>query len=251
MRVFAFANNEVGAEVVRCLRDSGATIVGLAVHPERRGKCRTEIIAASGVAPENVFEGPCLKTAHTVAHLRALAPDIGVSALFGYILRADLLNLFPQGCVNLHPSLLPYNRGAYPNVWSIIDSTPAGVTLHYMDEGIDTGDLIAQQKVPVEAIDDGASLYRKLERASVELFRATWPKIVAGAVIRTPQVGEGTTHMTADVSRLDEVSLEETYTGRELIDLIRARTFPPHRGVYFREGDRKVYLELRLSYGNE
>ena len=96
--------------------------------------------------------------------------------MFGYILRPNFLRLIPRGCVNVHPALLPYNRGAYPNVWSIVDGSPAGVTIHFVDEGIDTGDIIAQAQVVIEPVDTGESLYRKLERGAVALF----PKLGRG-----------------------------------------------------------------------
>ena len=75
-----------------------------------------------------------LKEPKVLEAIDALQPDIGLSILFDYILRSEFLELCPLGVVNLHPSYLPYNRGQYPNVWSIMDGTPAGVTLHYIDD---------------------------------------------------------------------------------------------------------------------
>jgi methionyl-tRNA formyltransferase len=179
--------------------------------------------------------------------IRALKPDLGVSAFFGYLLRRGFLDLLPAGCINVHPAFLPYNRGAYPNVWSIIERTPAGVTIHYLDEGVDTGDIIAQVEVPIEPVDTGESLYRKLERAALELFKQTGPLIRSGEAPRLPQPRqEGTSHRVRDVERVDRIELDRTYTARELIDLLRARTFPPYPGAYFWSAGRKVYLRLQL-----
>jgi methionyl-tRNA formyltransferase len=151
--------------------------------------------------------------------------------------------------VNLHPAYLPYNRGQYPNVWSIIEGTPSGVTLHYINEKIDAGDVIAQREVPVELVDTGETLYRKLEQASLELFKDTWLLIKSDKPPRIPQSGEpGTYHRTRDAEAIDEIDLDGTYVARDLINVLRARTFPPYKGAYFRHQGRKIYLRLQLFY---
>jgi len=71
--------------------------------------------------------------------------DFIITFGYGKILKADLLKLVTA--INIHPGYLPYNRGPNPNLWSFMDDTPKGVTIHYVDEGIDTGDIIAQKKV--------------------------------------------------------------------------------------------------------
>ena len=126
------------------------------------------------------------------------------------------------------------------------------MTLHYIDAGVDTGDLIAQQEIPIEPVDTGATLYHKLERACVALFKETWPLIRSSQALRVPQrSGEGTFHLTQDIEQIDHIDLNRTYTGRELIDIIRARTFPPYRGAYFVHEGCKVYLRLQLLYEDQ
>jgi len=151
--------------------------------------------------------------------------------------------------VNIHPALLPYNRGSYPNVWSIVERTPSGVTIHYIDEGIDTGDIIAQCTIPVEPVDTGESLYRKLERAMLDLFQQTWPLIRAGQAPRLSQINAaGTTHRIRDAAQIDEIDLNRMYTARELLDILRARTFLPYPSAYFWHEGRKVYVRVQLEY---
>jgi methionyl-tRNA formyltransferase len=249
MRILFLGNNWVGWQVVRWLREQDEQIVGLVVHPPHRRKFGDEIIRSAQVSPEHIFNGAELHQPEVLQAIRALRPDVGLSALFGYILAPEFLDLFPSGVVNLHPAYLPYNRGAYTNVWSIFERTPAGVTLHYIDTGVDTGDIIAQQQVPIEPVDTGEMLYRKLEQECVELFKETWPLIRSGQAPRIRQRSdEGTYHRTKDVERIDYVDLNRKYTARELIDIIRARTFPPYPGAYFIHEGRKVYLRLQLLY---
>jgi methionyl-tRNA formyltransferase len=184
--------------------------------------------------------------------LRELNCEIAVSILFGYILRPEFIALPSAGCINLHPSLLPYNRGAHPNVWSIIDGTPAGTTLHYIDPGVDTGDIIAQREIAVLPIDTGETLYRRLEQVSLDLFKETWPAVRMGNPPRVPQGSHpGTSHHSSDLQRIDAIDLDATYKARDLINLMRARTFSPYPGAHFQCGGRRIYISLQLAFGDE
>ena len=259
-RLFYMANNWLGWQVLAWLREQATAgadrveLVGLAVHPPERRRHGEELIAASGLPPERIFDGSRLDDPAVQHEIAELQPDLGLSVLFGYILREPLLACFERGCVNLHPSYLPWNRGAHPNVWSIIDGTPAGVTLHRIDAGIgagvDTGDILARRRVEVAAVDTGATLYHKLERAGLALLQDSWPALLRGELVAEPQDPKaGDTHRARDLRRTDRIDLDRSYTGRELIDLLRARTFAPFDGAHFvtPEG-RKVQLRLELNY---
>lgn len=246
MRVFYLGNNWTGWQVLQWLRQQGEEIAGLALHPEVKRKHGDEILAAANLNEERVFDGSQLRDAEVLDAIRECQADVAVSILFDYILKPEFLNMFRHGVINLHPSYLPFNRGQYPNVWSIVEQTPAGVTLHYIDERIDTGDVIAQQMVSVKPVDTGLTLYRKLEQAGVELFQQTWPSIRSGAPARYPQKGEGSCHRTQDVRQIDCIRLDEKYTARELIDILRARTFPPYDGAYFEQDGKRIHLRLEL-----
>lgn len=250
MRVLYMANNRLGWKVLDWLRrQPDAEIVALAVHPLDRRRFGDQIVALSGLGEERIFDASTLEERAVLERLAALQPELGISVLLGYILRPALLDLLPAGCVNLHPSLLPHNRGANSNVWAIVDGTPAGASLHWIDEGLDTGDLIDQRQVMVEPIDTGKSLYRKLERAGLALFQESWPALAAGRAPRRPQpAGRGSFHRQRDLDSLDEIELDQPTTARRVIDHLRARTFSPYPGAYFVDGDRKIFLRLELSY---
>ncbi len=247
MRILYMANNWVGLQIAQWLREQDEKIVGLVVHPDRMAKYRDEIVAVTGVGQAERFTGDCVNDEETVSAIRAMGADVAVSVSFGFLLRAPIIRLFPKGCINLHPAYLPYNRGGYPNVWSIVEGTPAGVTLHYIDEGVDTGDIIAQQQVTVEPVDTGESLYHKLEQASVDLFTQTWPSIREGTVTPVSQsTAEGTSHRDRDVQKIDHIDLDTEVRAGDLINILRARTFPPHKGAYFVHEGRRIYMRLSL-----
>ena len=252
MRVLYFGNNWVGWKIASALREAGAEIAGVVLHPAARCGYGAEIVEALGITGADILEGPQLKTPDALEWIRTRQPDVGVSALFGYLVPRAALDLMPQGCFNIHPALLPFNRGAFPNGWSIVEGTPAGATIHYMDDGIDTGDIVAQREVAVTPIDTGESLYKKLEDACVDLFRETWPSIEAGQITRRAQgAREGTSHRVRDVAAIDEIVLDRSYRARDLIDVIRARTFSRYKGAYVVHGGRRVYIRLEFQYDDE
>jgi methionyl-tRNA formyltransferase len=248
VRLALFANGWVGWQISQALTQEDE-IVALVVHPEKRATFRNEIVAACSLNPQNILEGDSLRSPKVAAHMKSLHPEIGVSANFGYILKPELFESFPHGCINIHSGYLPFNRGANPNVWSIVDETPAGVTIHYIDEGIDTGDVIMRQQVNIEPTDTGGSLYEKLQQASIDLFARAWPLIRMGAAPRIPQdPGSGTFHLQADLTSLDEIELEQGLKARRLLNIVRARTFPGYPGATFTVNGRQVSLEVALRY---
>jgi methionyl-tRNA formyltransferase len=249
MKVFYMGNNWLGWKVLEWLDAQGEEIVGLSVHPSSKQKHGDEILSTADLPDEQVFDARSLEDEEVLSRIRELDPDIGISILFDYILRPPFLDLFDGSVINLHPAYLPYNRGQYPNVWSIVEGTPAGTTLHYIDPEIDTGDIIARKGVNVESVDTGKTLYRKLEQASFELFKDTWPAIASGRVSRVEQKREeGTYHRSDDVEEIDKIDLDASYKARDLINILRARTFPPHESAYFEEDGKKVYISVNLEY---
>jgi methionyl-tRNA formyltransferase len=138
----------------------------------------------------------------SVETLEQVEPDFVVSHGYRHLVRPDVLERVQDRVINLHISLLPWNRGADPNVWSLIEGTPRGVTIHYIDEGVDTGDVIAQREVVFE---EGATLrtsYETLQRELLDLFIENWPAIRDGRCPREKQEGDGTTHRISDLERI-------------------------------------------------
>jgi methionyl-tRNA formyltransferase len=127
-----------------------------------------------------------------------------ISYGYRFILKKEILDLFPNRAINLHISYLPYNRGADPNFWSFIDGTPKGVTIHYLDEGVDTGDIIVQKEVVFDSLESEtlASSYQKLHIEIQNLFFQNWEAIKNQKCSRRPQVGNGTVHKKKDKEAL-------------------------------------------------
>lgn len=126
-----------------------------------------------------------------------------VSHGYRHILKKEVLDLFPERAINCHISYLPWNRGADPNLWSWIDETPKGVTIHFIDPGVDTGDIITQEIVSFSEDETLATSYEKLQNAMFKLFIHTWPMLRLNAVLKLfmnacKQEGEGSFHRKSE-----------------------------------------------------
>jgi methionyl-tRNA formyltransferase len=145
-----------------------------------------------------------------VDHVRNIKPELIVSYNYKYILKEDIINIPEKGSINLHISYLPWNRGANPNVWSILENTPSGVTIHYIDEGIDTGAILLQKKIPFNEQEETLkSSYEKLHSAIQALFRENWPRIKEGRIKPQKQTGEGTIHYVRDAGAFESFIKEK------------------------------------------
>jgi methionyl-tRNA formyltransferase len=247
MKVIFFGNGPLAGRVLDLLIQSDQ-VVAVVLHPENRAKQRDELLRLAQAADAVIINAESLRTPEGLQTISLLRSDMGVSTMFGYILRQELLDAFPKGCINLHPAYLPYNRGAHPNVWPLVDGSPAGVTLHQIDAGVDTGAILAQRLVPTLPDDTAQSLYSRLMKAGYELFAASWPGVRSGGLLSQPQTGAGSSHRVTDLKSLDVIDLDAPTTARKVINQLRARTFPPYPGAYLvAEDGRKVFVRVELT----
>jgi len=137
--------------------------------------------------------------------VRQLAPSFVISFNYRHLIPGEVLELLPGRVVNLHTSLLPYNRGSSPNFFSFLEDTPKGVTIHLVDEGLDTGDILCQREVAFdEAAETFASSYARLLAEIKALFRENWEEIRAGKLVPVKQEGAGTSHRMRELEEIRE-----------------------------------------------
>ncbi len=129
--------------------------------------------------------------------ISTFSPDLIVVANFGQILRRDVLSIPPKGCINVHPSMLPKYRGPLPLYWALENKeTMTGVSVHYMDEGIDSGDIILQRSFDIARWDTEGSLRKKAADHSVPLLHETIELISRGVAPRIPQENVNATYFS-------------------------------------------------------
>ena len=183
-------------EIIR----AGHKVVLVVTQPDKpkgRGKAMQytpvkECALAHGI---EVFQPVKVKEPENIEVLRKYEPDIIIVAAFGQIVPKSILDMPKYGCVNVHASLLPKYRGAAPIQWAVINGDEVtGVTIMRMNEGIDTGDMIAKKTVRLAEDETGGSLFDKLAQVGAQLCVETMEMIEAGKVEYIPQNNEEATH---------------------------------------------------------
>jgi methionyl-tRNA formyltransferase len=164
-----------------------------------------------------------------VRELRTLAPDLIVVAAYGQILPPSILELPRFGCVNVHTSLLPKYRGAAPIQWAILeDETETGVTIMKMDPGLDTGDILSQERTPIRPEDNAESLHDRLAALGAKLLVKTIREFVDGKISPRPQPAEGASY-ARKITKEDGL-IDWTQPARVLWNRVRA--FAPWPGAF-------------------
>ncbi len=141
-----------------------------------------------------------------IEFLKKIKPNFIISYNYKFIIKREIINCMKNNIINLHISLLPWNRGADPNVWSFLEDTPKGVTIHRIDAGIDTGPILVQKEVYIdENTETLKSSYEKLHKEIQELFKIKWNDIKNKKLKVTPQDSRGSMHYVKDFKKIEHL----------------------------------------------
>jgi len=185
-----------------------------------------EIALASGLP---VLQPERARSLEFIEELQRLRPDLIVVAAYGQILPPGVLDIPRFGCLNVHTSLLPKYRGAAPIQWALLNDEPeTGVTIMKMDVGMDTGDILTQERTPIEAQDNAETLYHRLARLGAALLVRTIPDWVAGRIAPQPQLPSEATH--APKIKKEDGHIDWTQSARAIWS--RARALVPWPGAF-------------------
>jgi methionyl-tRNA formyltransferase len=185
-------------------------VVAVVTQPDRPARRGRKLVAsavkkAALALGLPVLQPESLRNKEAVAQLQELEPRVMVVAAFGQILRPAVLNIPPAGIVNVHPSLLPKYRGASPIAGALLaGEEESGVTIMLMDEGMDTGPILAQSVIDVSPDDTTGSLEEKLSRLGAELLVDTLHAWLAGEIEPRPQEDAEATY-TTPIAKKDSV----------------------------------------------
>lgn len=242
---------EFAVPSLRALVEAGHEIAAVYTQPDRpagRGgkvaACPVKLWAqAHGlfvVQPERIRRPEC------VEQLRALAPDLMVTAAFGQILSQKNLDVPKFGCINVHASLLPKYRGAAPIAWGIANGeTTFGVTTMMTDRGVDTGDILLQRSIPIEESDTTQTLTVKLSELGACLLIETIEQLERGELMRIPQDHRLATNIP--MLTKEDGLIDWTRTADSIVNLIRAMDPWPVAWTELSSGALKVWKARRAS----
>ncbi len=232
-RLVFMGSPEFAVPILRLLAGS-YHVVGVVTQPDKpagRGRKLTppavKLLAAELGLP--LMQPARLRLPEAMDQLRLWSPDLVVVAAFGQILRPDLLALPALGCINVHASLLPRWRGAAPIQAAILaGDDQTGITIMKMDEGVDTGAVLAQQALPIGPDDTAGTLSGQLSALGAGLLLETLPGYLSGDLQPRPQANEGTTY--APMLKKEDGLLDVSRPADELARRVRA--FNPRPGAF-------------------
>ncbi|MFQ5902210.1 MAG: formyltransferase [Candidatus Binatia bacterium] len=242
MKVAVFAYHNIGYECLKVLIEGNEEIVAVVTHQDDPGEeiWFRSVAELARIHHLPVYTPSSPNTPAFIDLMRRLAPDLIVSFYYRRLLSNELLAIPRLGGINLHGSLLPKYRGRCPVNWVLINGeTETGVTLHYMIEKADAGDIIAQKPVPIDFEDTALSLFHKLTAAATQLLKGTFPLIKAGTAPRVPQDSRLAT--TFGGRRPEDGRIMWEWSAPTIHNLIRAVTHP-YPGAFTLHGGRKLYL---------
>ncbi|MGD8452871.1 MAG: formyltransferase family protein [Phycisphaerae bacterium] len=183
-----------------------------------------------------------------ITRLRERRIDLVILAWWPSIVKKEALAAPGIGWANLHPTLLPYGRGKHGYYWSVVEHTPFGVSVHLLDEGIDTGPILFQRELPVYIHDTGDTLYERGVREVVQLFKDSYARLTTLDFTPRPQPPDGGTfHWAREIEPHSAIDLERTYRAGDLLDIIRARTFLRGDSAFFMHEGRKYRVKLIIE----
>lgn len=181
-----------------------------------------------------------VKAPEAIELLRTYEADVFVVAAFGQILSSEILTMPRLGCINIHASLLPKYRGASPINWCIINGEKeTGVTIMQMDEGVDTGDMLAAVKVPIADDETAQSLFEKLSKAGAELIVDTLPKLERGEITPIKQNDAESSHTKMMSKSLGEIDWNKSAV--EIERLVRGLNSWPSAYTYINQKSVKLW----------
>jgi len=188
LRLLFMGTPEFSVPVLDALVEAGHEVALVVTQPDRpKGRGRTmapppvkDRALALGL---EVFQPRRVREPEAVLRLKEARPEAAVVVAFGQILPKEVLDIPPKGCYNVHASLLPKYRGAAPINWAIIDGeAETGITTIRMDEGMDTGDMLLKESVPIEPDDTAGTLGEKLSAMGASLAVRTLELLEAGGL---------------------------------------------------------------------
>ena len=244
MRILFMGTPDFARESLNKLYESGFEICGVVTTPDRPAGRGMKLVASpvkeyaleknlKVFQPEKISKNDEFKD-----EIRALEPDLVVVVSYGIILPKSFLKIPKLGCINVHPSMLPKYRGSAPIQWAILNGDKTtGVTIMYLDEGMDSGDIIKQKEVEIDPDETTGDLWNRLSIIGSELLLECVNNIKNGIIERTPQPEEYT---LAPMLEKTMSKIDWTKSAQEIKNLVRGLN--PIMGTYSLLNDKKIKI---------
>lgn len=179
--------------------------------------------------------------------IKEIQPDLIIVCGWRQVINKNILNIPKYGTIGFHPTILPYGRGPAPIINTLLNGlTESGVSMFYLSNGIDNGDIIAQEKFIITNTDHSYDVYHKIIKAGKKLIKTYLPLVVNGRVTRVPQDNNKATQFDEPPSDIHKIDMQSE-TLEQIYRKIRALS-KPYKGAYIEKGDKQLIIwqaELR------
>jgi len=249
---FAFAGDrDIAVRVLEYINQSDVKPLALLLSSSKQASHAHELRdLCPHLGNDAIFQGTTFRRPNGINYLRQLKLDYIIAVHFPYIFTNEILDIPKVGIINLHPAFLPFNRGWHTPSWSILENTSAGATCHFMDNSIDTGDIIGQEKLEVALHDTANSLYQRIKELEFEVFTKCWPQILHNSFKRKQQnVSTGTTHARSDLftPKVQKIDLEELVRTGDLLQKLRGLTTNNIKeSAYFEYNGKRYHVQVQI-----
>ncbi|MBL4952631.1 methionyl-tRNA formyltransferase [Neobacillus sp. OS1-32] len=224
-RIVFMGTPDFSVPVLKQIIEDGYDVIGVVTQPDRPVG-RKRVLTPPPVKAEAlkhgipIFQPEKIRQPDELQKILELKPDLIVTAAFGQILPKELLEAPKYGCINVHASLLPELRGGAPIHYAILQGKQkTGITIMYMAEKLDAGDILTTVEVPIDEEDNVGTLHDKLSAAGAKLLSETLPKLLAGLLTAIPQKDADAT-FAPNIKREQE-KIDWNKTGEEIYNHIR------------------------------
>jgi methionyl-tRNA formyltransferase len=244
MRIVFLGTGEIGLPTLDALLNTEHGLVGVITQPDKPvGREQriepTPIKKAVAKTTIPIVQPARIKDQSSIAEIRAFKPDVIVVVAYGQILPRDVLKIPGIACLNLHASLLPRWRGAAPIQAAIAAADcETGITVMYMDEGLDTGDILLQRKIEIRPEETGGSLHDRLAQIAPEALVESLRLLAAGCAPRIPQDDACATYAPKLKREHGQIDWSESAQAIER----KIRAFNPWPGVFMKLNDQNLKI---------
>ncbi len=243
-------DREISVDILKFIIKKGVLPKALFVSLEKKASHDQDLIKlCDHLEPSMILRGDEFKKEKNISMLEKLGLDYIISIHYPHIYPKEVLDIPKQGVVNLHPAYLPFNRGWHTPTWAIYDDTPYGATLHFMDEKLDSGDIIKRERLEIKHDDTADTLYKRNLKLERELFKDSWDDLVNLDYRRiSNELENGTIHKKNEIEEIQEIDLDEVVEVERFIRKLRALTTNKiSEAAYFhKDGDKyRIQIDIR------
>ena len=252
MRVIFMGTPDFAEPTLKALVEANHDVLSVVTQPDRprgRGKKKAPPPVKEAALDLNipVLQPLRVKDPEFIDLLRKLSPEVIVVVAYGRILPPDILSIPKHGCINVHASLLPKYRGAAPIHWAIINGEKqTGITIMHMDEGLDTGDMILKEAIPINEDDTVGGVHDRLSFLGARLLVKTLDLLGRGQAPRMPQVGEPS---YAPMLKSGDELIKWDSPARDIYNLVRGMNPWPGARTYLSGKVLKIWRATVLAEG--